>query len=167
MDNPVSRQIVLDSVFNRIEYYFPYIRYGVDGYFVGAKLPEKAYKKWISYINGFEKFRETVKREIEEIFSRYVFRFQSYLEICWAPDSVTFNTDGDACGIDVLDEDEFGYVSHNVDHYEQATVLFIALSIYLPRLYFALEEFESGSVSVEKFQPLKKELCQKIKLKKV
>lgn len=170
VDNPVSRKIVLNSVWDRIDDYFPWISctsgcgYGGRGYNVGAKLPEEAHKKWISYINGLEKFRERVSREIEEVFSHYVFNRQSYLEIWWSPGGVTFNTDGDACGIYVSDGSDYGYSSHNVDYYEQASVLFIALSIYLSRLYFALEAFENGSFPVEKCQPLEKELRQKIKL---
>lgn len=167
VDNPVSRKIVLDSVRDRINDYFPSISCtgGGRGYNVGTRLPEKAHKKWISYINGLEKFRETVSREIEEVFSRFVFNAQSYLEIWWSPGDVTFNTDGNACGIHVSDgSDDYGYSSHNVDHYEQASVLFIALSIYLSRLYFSLETFESGSIPAEKCQPLEKALRQRIKL---
>lgn len=167
--NPVSRKIVLNSVWNSLHNYFPRIirtecggPFG--GYDVGARLPEEAHKKWISYINGLERFREVVSREIEEVFSRYVFDVQSYIEIWWSPGGVTFNTDGNACGIYVSGGPDFGYSSHNVDHYEQASVLFIALSIYLVRLYSALEAFESESIPVEKCQPLEKELRQRIKL---
>lgn len=168
VDNPVSRKIVLDSVWNRIDDYFPRISctsgYGGRGYNVGARLPEEAHKKWISYINGLERFRETVNREIEEVFSHYVFDMQSYIEIWWSLGGVTFNTDGNACGIYVSGGPDYGYSSHNVDHYEQASVLFIALSIYLHRLYSALDAFESGSISVEKCHPLEKELHQRLNL---
>ncbi len=168
VNNPVSREIVLNSVRNRLDCYFPHIGHiGKDpfgAYSVTAGLPGKIYKKWISYINGLEGFRETVKREIEEVFSQYVFNSQSYIEIWWSPGGVTFNTDGNACGIYISGPSDCGYYPHNVDHYEQASVLFIALSIYLSRLYSAMEGFESESIPVEKCSPLEEEIHQRVKL---
>jgi len=165
IDNPVSRKIVLTLVYNRIDNYFPDISCASGGgYSVGVRLPEEAYKKWISYVNGLEKFREKVSRKIEEVFSRYVFDCQSYIEIWWSPHSVAFNTDGNACGIYVSSGPDYSYTSHNVDSYEQASVLFIALSIYLKELYFVLEAFENKSISAENVAPLKEELHQRIKL---
>lgn len=169
VENPVSREIVLGSGWNRFDWYLPrIIRVGGDpfrGYGVNAKLPKKAHEKWISYINGLERFRETIKREIKEVFSQYVFNGQSYLEIWWSPGGVTFNTDGNRCGIYISgSSSDYGYCPHNVDHYEQASVLFIALSIYLPRLYSAMEAFESGSIPIKKCTPLKEEIRERIKL---
>jgi len=93
-----------------------------------------------------------------------VFNSQSYIEIWWSPGGVTFNTDGDRCGIYISGGPDYGYSPHNVDHYEQASVLFISLSIFLSRLYSAMEAFESGSIPVKKCSPLEEEIHERIKL---
>jgi len=172
IDNPVSRKIVT-SVWNRLSDYFPEIRCYRGGagsaYSITARLPEEIHKKWIVHINSSPEFREKIRREIEEIFSSYVFNGQSFLEIRWDRGGTSFETDGvNGCLVYVSsDTGTYSYTCHNIDSYEQASVLFIALSVFLPQLYFALETFESGRVDLSKFPPLQKEIFQKITLHQV
>jgi len=172
IDNPVSRKIV-NSVYNRLGDYFPEISRHREGlrnwYTINARLPEEIHKKWISRINSNRYFRGMVKGKIEEIFSSYIFNGQSFLEIRWARGGTSFETDGiNGCMVFVsADSGVYNYSCHNIDSFEQAMVLFIALSIYLPFLYFALESFESGNVDVEKFPPLEDRIIQRITLNQV
>jgi hypothetical protein len=167
--NPVSRHIALNSVWNAFGDYLPKIfKFSGSGYGIDARLPREIHKKWIGYIAGIERFRDTVKEEIEDIFSSYAFNGQSFLEIQWRPRGVSFETDGvNGCIVYVEDGPDYGYTVHNVDNYEQASVLFIAFSVYLPKLYSALETFESGNIDLKKVAPLKEGVTQRIKLNRV
>lgn len=168
--NPVSKAIVNESISNQIALYFPEIVFckglGGNGYAIGAKLPRDYYKKWIAYINNKEGFRKFVKQEIENIFSSHVFEGQSYLKIIWDSRGTTFETDGvNGCMAYVSDGES--YTCHNIDTFEQAMVLFMALSMYLPRLYFALDTFESDNIDLENFSPSQERIVQTIKLNRV
>lgn len=167
--NPVSRHIVLECIWNTFDCYLPKIfTLGDRSYGIDARLPKEPHKKWIAHISAIEGFRERVKEEIEGVFSSYVFNSQSYLKIYWRPRGVAFETDGvNGCCVYVEDSADYGYTVHNVDHYEQASVLFIALSVYLPKLYSALESFESGRVDSKKITPMKEGVTQKIKLNQI
>ncbi len=155
--NPVSRHIALESMWNTFDCYLPKIfSLGDRSYGIDTRLPKEPHKKWIAYIGAIESFRERVREEIEGIFSSHVFNSQSYLEIRWRAHGVAFETDGvNGCCLYVEDSVDYGYTVHNVDHYEQVSVLFIALSVYLPKLYSALESFEAGKVSLKEITPMK------------
>lgn len=169
IDNPVSRKIVLDSVWNRMGDYLPEIHCHGNRFSLGARLPEKEHRKWIAHINGNPNFREMVKRGLEAIFSNHIFTGRSYLEIRWFPHGTSFETDGvNGCMVYVSsDSGNYEYSCHNIDNFEQASVLFIALSVYLPKLYFALEAFESGELDTKKFPALEKVITEKITLNQV
>jgi len=171
IDNPVSRSMI-ESIWNQFGEYLPVIypptRSG-QGYAIGANLP-KEHKKWIAHINGNPGFREMIKHDIENIFSRYVFDGGSYLRISFSPMGTAFETDGiNGCMIYVEPESPSGctYAYHNIDSFEQAMVLFLALSAYLPKLYSALENFESGEYDPKDFPPLQERLDANIKLNRV
>ncbi len=171
IDNPVSRSMV-ESIYNQFGEYFPVIyppAASGQGWALGARLPEE-HKKWIAHINGNPRFREIVRQEIERVLSRYVFDGRSYLKITFSPRGTTFETDGiNSCCIYVSPEGIGGcsYVYHNIDSFEQAMVLFIALSIYLPKLYSALENFESGEFDIKEFPPLIERVDENIKMNQV
>jgi hypothetical protein len=136
-------------------------------YGVSAELPEK-YRKWIANIIGNEYFRNKVKKEIESIFANQVFNSQSYIKITWFVQGPSFQTDGiNDCSTYVPYLDPSSYSHHNIDNYEQASILHIALSIYLQNLYPFLEDFETGEKSSEEYPPLKDRIVNKITLKKV
>jgi hypothetical protein len=168
LNNPVSRSIV-DSIWNRFGDYFPEIQRfesgGRSNYAVGAKLPEKEHKKWIAHVSGNPNFREVVKQEIEGVFANYVFHGRTFLKIQWTSHGTLFETDGvNGCLVYVVDSVSYGYGYHNIDTFEQAMVLFIALSKYLPRLYSILECLESGEIDSETFSPLQERFTQTITL---
>jgi len=167
--NPVSREIVNNSVWHGIGDYFPTIVHCSDmnmqSWTIKAMLPEGFYRKWIAYIIGNPHFREMVEKRIEDIFRHHVFGWQSFLEIHWSSKGVSFETDGvNGCMVYPSFEGiEDGYFCHNVDNFEQASVLFLALSVCLPILYYGLELYEREEIEPE-FPPLQKE---KVILKRV
>lgn len=167
--NSVSRHIALKCVWNAFGDYLPKIfKFSGGGYGIDARLPEEIHKKWIGYIASIERFRDRVKEEIEDIFFPYVFNSQSFLEIQWRPRGVSFETDGvNGCCVYVEEGPDYGYGVHNVDNYEQASVLFIAFSVYLPKLYSALEAFERGDIDFKKIVPLKEGITQRIVLHQI
>ena len=128
-DNPVSRNIV-ESIHNQFGEYFPVIYPPLEsgqGWALGAILP-KEHNKWIANINGNPRFRETIKREIEYVFSMYVFDGRTYLKISFSPTGTAFETDGvNGCMIYVNPDSISGctYVYHNIDTFEQAMVSMI------------------------------------------
>jgi hypothetical protein len=142
IDNPVSREIV-NSVYNRFGDYFPQLvvfKRELDlSFSVEARLP-KSYKELIPYINGNHRFIDKIKERIGSVLLTHVFRWQSYLEIEFSESGISFGTDGNACRL-YVSGDICSY--HNIDTYEQASILFIALSIYLSQLYPVLEYMKS------------------------
>lgn len=171
IDNPVSRSIV-DSIWNKFGDYFPEIQpfksEGSTRYVVGANLPRNEHKKWIAHISGNPNFRKIFEQEIEKVFATYIFHGRTFLKIQWSPHGTSFETDGiNGCMIYVADSVPYGYTYHNIDTFEQAMVLFIALSKYLPRLYFALDGLESGEIDPEAFPPLQERLTQNITLNRI
>lgn len=168
-NNPVSLAIALSSVWNNFGDFLPKISF-VEGdrssvYEIFARLPEKIHRKLIRKINGKQSFRESVVRKINEIFSHYRFRYQSCIKISWTALGVSFETDG--CSIGVSSNPDYGYYSHNITNYKQANILFIALSIYLYKLYPTMEALESKTVDSTGYEPLKEEVVYYIKLKKM
>ena len=169
--NPVLRSIANADFNNRLDNYIPQIHVsegsGQISYGISVKLPKEC-KKWIANIIGSERFRSRVREEIERVFSTHVFNGQSYLEIRWFLQGPSFETDGvNGCMVYVPPEDPTSYSYHNIDNYEQASVLFVALSVYLRQMHFLLEELESGELNPEKFQRLKELVINKINLNKV
>lgn len=158
-NNPVSSEIINNSVWNRMGDYLPVIINRSDmhmgSWAIGARLPRGFYEKWIAYIIGNPRFREMVEEKIENIFHDHIFDIQSFLEIRWHSKGVSFETDGvNGCLVHVyLEGGDCGYSCHNIDAFEQASILFLALSVYLPDLYFALEFYEKEKIKLE-FQPL-------------
>lgn len=166
-DNPISREII-NSVYNSFADYFPRLMAdrSEDGlrFSVGVRLP-KSHRDLIPYINGNSRFRAKVKENIESILLTHEFKSQSYLEINFSSASTSFNTDGNACGIYIYDGD---YTYHNIDTYEQASILFIALSTYLATLYPILENLRNKSKSeLEKMKKLESFVAFKIQLMKI
>ena len=151
IDNPVSRGIV-NSIWNRFDEYLPKIIFCPNGgYYIKARLPEAEHKKWIARILGNPNFRDNIIEEIKNIFSSYSFQRQSFLEVRWKPHGASFETNGvNGCNLYVPPSGEYGYTCHNIDNFEQACILFIALAVYLPKLYFQLENFEGGKYNIEK-----------------
>jgi len=160
--NPVSRTVINDGN-NNLGDFIPKIIMLGDGAFRGfgisAKLPEKACKKWLGHIVGNERLRKLVIEELQNIFGGHVFYGQSYLRIRWSPRGVTFETDGEnGCYVAMSDLGvEFSYTYHNIDTLEQAMVLYLSLSIWLPRLWFYLDRLESGHMNSKDFTPLTKD----------
>lgn len=158
-NNPVSNGIINNSVWNRIGDYLPMIINRSDmhmqSWAISARLPENFYKKWIAYIIGNPKFRKTIEERIENVFRDHIFDRQSFLEIRWHSKGVSFETDGvNGCMVYVYLEGGYcGYSCHNIDTFEQANILFLALSLYLPDLYSALELYEREEMKL-KFSPL-------------
>lgn len=161
-DNLVSSGIINNSVWNRIGDYLPVFinrsDMNMQSWAISARLPKGFYKKWIAYIIGNPKFREMAEERIENIFRNHIFDFQSFLEIRWHSKGVSFETDGvNGCMVYVyLEGGDCGYSCHNIDTFEQASVLFLALSVYLPDLYSALELYEKEDPKLE-FQPFPEE----------
>ncbi len=157
-DNLVSSGIINNSVWNRIGDYFPVIinrsDMNMQSWAISARLPKDFYKKWIAYIIGNPKFREMVEERIENIFRNHIFDCQSFLEIRWHSSGASFETDGvNGCFVYVyLEGGDCGYSCHNIDAFEQASILFLALCVYLPDLYFALELYEKEGAKLD-FQP--------------
>lgn len=171
-DNPVSRKIVNNSAWNQLGEYLPVLWVQKSGlsrsYSITARLPKEPHEKWLPYINGNLFFREKIKNHIESILSGHTFRGQSFLEIRFGFGSTSFETDGiNGCMVYVGDGINYGYSYHNIDNFEQAAILFIALSIYLSKLYFALETFESGKVNLKKSPRLEKVTTFRISLNQV
>ncbi len=142
-------------------YYFPKIVHYQNRFSVGARLPEKIHRRWIAHIIGNPRLRKTIEQEIEETFASHVFNKQSFLKICWSPAGASFKTDGNACDVGVS---EGIYCEHNVDDYEQASVLYIALLKYLARIYICLADFENNNYNPEDFPPLEETFTHTIKL---
>lgn len=166
-DNPISQEII-NSVYNSFADYLPWLsvnktEYG-SRFSIGARLP-KSHRDLIPYINGNSWFRARMKEKIESILLTHKFRFQSYLEINFNSASTSFNTDGNACGIYIYDGRNYTY--HNIDTYEQVSVLFIALSTYLVGLYPALEHLKSKKSDLEKMKKLENSVSFKIQLRRV
>lgn len=157
-NNPVSMGIVSNSVWNKIGDYLPVIinrsDMNMSSWAISARLPKVFYKKWIAYIIGNPKFRKMVEEKIEDAFRNHIFDYQSFLEIRWSSTGVSFETDGEnGCMVYVYPGGgDCGYACHNIDTFDQASVLFLALSMYLPDLYFALEFYEKEDLKLE-FQP--------------
>lgn len=157
-NNPVSSGIINNSVWNRIGDYLPVIinrsDMNMQSWAISARLPKDFYKKWIAYIIGNPNFRKTIEEKIEDAFRNHTFDSQSFLEIRWHSNGASFETDGvNGCFVHVyLEGGDSGYSCHNIDRFDQASVLFLALSIYLPDLYFALEFYEKEDLKLE-FQP--------------
>lgn len=169
--NPVLRSIASSDFHNRLDDFIPQIHFSKDGnnisYGISVKLPQE-HKKWSANIVGSERFRNRVREEIEGIFSTHVFNFQSYLEIRWFVQGPSFETDGvNGCMVYVPPEDASQYSYHNIDNYEQASTLFIALSVYLRQMHFLLEALESQELKSENFPPIKKLIAERIILNKV
>jgi hypothetical protein len=158
-NNLVSSGIINNSVWNRIGDYLPVITNRSDmhmqSWAISARLPKDFYKKLIAHIIGNPKFRETVEEKIKNVFRNHAFDFQSFLEIRWHSKGASFETDGvNGCMVYVYSEcGDCGYSCHNIDTFEQASVLFLALSTYLPDLYSALEIYEREKDKI-KFLPL-------------
>jgi len=156
-NNPVSSEIINKSVWNSIGDYLPVIINRSDmhmqSWAISARLPKGFYKKWIAHIIGNLKFREMAEERIENIFRNHIFDWQSFLEIHWHSKGVSFETDGvNGCMVYVYFEGgDCGYSCHNIDTFEQANILFLALSLYLPNLYSALELYEREEIKSSPF----------------
>lgn len=163
IDNPVSREVVNKHVYDKISDYLPAIVNRSDtnmqSWSIESRLPEIFYKKWVASIVSNPRFREHVERKIENIFRWHVFNGQSFIEIRWSSGGASFETDG-VNGCLITTGGENSYFSHNIDSFEQATILFLALSSYLSILYSALELYESKGADPE-FPPLQKDVIHK------
>lgn len=109
--------------------------------FDGAELPA-SHDKYISKITGSTRFRERVEEDLNNVFNRISLGNQTYVEINWRNDGVTFRTDGSCCcAFDYKGK----FTTHNVDTAEQASALFIAIyGVYVPNLFYVLERLEEN-----------------------
>lgn len=168
IDNLVTRKIAQRNFWNKVTDYLPMIEVFQRGistaYSVQARLPEE-YKKWIAHIASKQDFRTAVERKIARLFSSFQFQKQSYLKLIWKQKGLFFETDGSAVYIFFQDEGVI-YTYRDIENQEQAEILFLALSVYLPRLYFELEKWEA-SFREAKNPPQIAEIVQEIKLNKV
>ena len=136
---------------------------GMSSYGIKVGFPEE-YGKWISNINGNCGLRNMVEREIKNIFHHHIFNGQSFLRMLWKPDGISFETDGvNGCAVYVLYD---GAYCHNVDNFEQFSILYISLSVYLTWLYRAMEILEREKEIPEEFAPLQKRMTTVIRLNK-
>ncbi len=159
----MSKEIIEEAL--DLGSFLPIIEYQEDrsGWTIGNYRLPILYTKWIAHVVGNQGFRELVEEKFENVFSKHVFKLQSFLRMSWTSDGLAIATDGNAC--DVAPSDK-GYCEHNVDHYEQSQVLFIALAIYLRAAYLASKTFEEGKISPEESPPLKGAITHTISLQK-
>ena len=168
-DNLVSKYIFNNCVWNSFHWYFPEISKGENGWGVQARLPKDIYKKWIARIVGNELFRKRIVEKIEEVISSQAYRHQTFLRIIWKSFGPAFETDGqNFCATYVPYNVGDGFECHNIDSCEQAHLLFLCLSIFLPNLYIAMEMLESGKYKKEDWPEFKEEyLLEEIKLRRL
>ncbi len=116
------------------------------GYGVGAEIPEELYGKHTARIHSDPLFRRAVEDDLEAIFSKERVADPRRLSIAWKQEGVTFDTDGNACGIGYFSGRRSGTISeHNVDTYGQGVVLFVGLTSYMRRLYTAFAALENSN----------------------
>ncbi len=159
----MSKEIIKEAL--DMGYFLPIIEYQEhrSGWTIGIRRLPTLYTKWVAHVVANQKFRDLVKEKIQNVLSRNVFVLQSFLTMYWSSNGLALKTDGNACSIIPSDN---GYYEHNVDYYEQSSILFIALTIYLREAYVASRMFEEGRISPEKFPPLKERITQRISLNK-
>lgn len=123
--------------------FLPTIYKAHNGYCVSVKLPSKLYNKWIARVMGNQKFIDKVVEDIRLILEPFLREHKYYLKISWNNYGMSFSCNGDACEIyPTLDGRQ--YADHNIDGPFQALILFMALSVYLPSMYFALSQLEEN-----------------------
>ncbi len=122
--------------------YIPQLERVNENWYIGCTLPP-SHKKWIRHVFGLEHFRTQVITEIKAILLSNPFHWQSYLTLKWNPTGLSFETDGNACGLYI---DDNKYTCHNLDTYEQASIFYLALTRYLYDLFVILEMFETNAI---------------------
>lgn len=149
-ENPISRAMIEHAVWNKFEYYLPAIARADHGYTIFARLPDQYYQKWYKHIASKERFRQMVLEKIALVVKPFLNSqgARQYLNLIWLASGLYFQCQGDDCSIGV-DDKRHTYSPHNIDTSIQATILFLALSVYLPELYFVMEELESGKMEIE------------------
>ena len=147
-DNPISRAMVGKYAWNKFENYLPIISKAERGWIISVCLPDEYYQRWYPHIASSEGFRKRIVEVVTSVVLPHLVSKWQYLNIIWLRSGVYFQCEGSDCSIGVMDG-RSEYSPHNVDSHIQATILFLALCAYLPKLYFVMKMLESGEMKVE------------------